>query len=80
MQKIENLRPTWCPKIGIFLKKNLSNFVFLAILTLKMTSKFKFDLIRPTQFGGALSSKVFFIPNLQNFCKVPKLCQATKTV
>ena len=30
------------------MQQNLSYFVFLAFLTSKMTSKFKFDLIRPT--------------------------------
>ncbi len=40
----------------LLLFKILSNFVFLAILTFKMTSKIKFDLIRPTQSGGALFS------------------------
>ncbi len=29
------------------------NFTFLGFLTSKMTSKLKFDLIRPTYFGGA---------------------------
>ena len=33
--------------------KKISNFALFVFLTSKMTSKFKFDLIRPTQFGGA---------------------------
>ncbi len=69
MQKLGTLWPIWCPKIGKNQFQILSNFVFLAILTFKITSKFKFDLIRSTQFGGALSfqSMIFFQPE-HSFC------------
>ncbi len=57
---------------NVYMFTILSDFAFLTFLTFKMTMKSKFDLIRPTQFGGArdvhflyghfrcLSMKIFF--------------------